>query len=209
MDEQKNDENLTANKQEKQEPNIQNNSFLKDKNAKEGSFAPLLIVMAASLLIAFLWDKLDFIKNTVGSLLNPTAGALLSWNITWGMTIIVIIISLFITVIQKYATDQKTLKEMKAEQKKLSEEAKKVRDNPERMMEIQKESMKFMMPMMKLGMRGAVFTGIPIILSYRWFYDFFNLMEGFRFFGFLNWLWFYILGTIIFGSIFRKILKVA
>jgi len=91
--------------------------------SKEGSFTPIIIVMVASLLIAFLWDKLEFVKTAVHSILNPTAGILLGWNVTWGMMIIVAFISLIITIIQKYATDQKTLKEMKEEQKRLNEEA--------------------------------------------------------------------------------------
>ena len=179
-----------------------------DAQGKEGSFAPMMIVMVASLLIAFLWDKIDFIKNSAGFILNPTAGALLNWNITWGMIITVLFISLVITIIQKYATDQKTLKEMKGEQKRLNEEAKKFRDNPEKMMEIQKESMKFMMPMMKLSTRALMFTGIPFILFVRWFNDFFALIGDFKFFGFLSWFWFYLIGSIIFSTIFRKILKV-
>ena len=97
---------------------------------------------------------------------------------------------------------------MKEEQKKLNDEAKKVRDNPEKMMEIQKESMKFMVPMMKLSMRALVFTGIPFILFFRWFNDFFVAIGDPRFLGFLNWLFFYIIFSIIFSSIFRKILKV-
>jgi len=191
MDEQKIEENL-----------------LKDKNAKEGSFAPLIIIMIFSVLIAFFWDSIPLIKNSVGTILNPTAGALLNWNITYGMILIILVLSLFTTVIQKYATDQKTLREMKEQQKKINEEAKKFRDNPEKMMEIQKESMKFMMPMMKLSMRAVVFTGIPFILFIRWFNDFFTIAGNPEFFGFISWFWFYFLGTIIFSSIFRKILKV-
>ena len=175
--------------------------------SKEGSFTPLIIVMIASLIIVFLWDKLEFIKNSVEYILNPTAGALLNWDMTLGMTIIVLVLSIFMTLVQKYATDQKTLKEMKDEQKRLNDEAKKVRDNPEKMMEIQKESMKFMVPMMKLSTRALIFTGIPFILFFRWFNDFFTVID-FRFFGFLDWFWFYLLGSIIFSSIFRKILKV-
>jgi len=175
--------------------------------SKEGSFTPLIIVMIASLIIVFLWDKLEFIKNSVEYILNPTAGALLNWDMTLGMAIIVLVLSIFMTLVQKYATDQKTLKEMKDEQKRLNDEAKKVRDNPEKMMEIQKESMKFMVPMMKLSTRALIFTGIPFILFFRWFNDFFTVID-FRFFGFLDWFWFYLLGSIIFSSIFRKILKV-
>jgi uncharacterized membrane protein (DUF106 family) len=179
-----------------------------DTSGKGGSFAPIIIVMIASLVIAFLWDKLGFIKTGVHAILNPTAGILLNWNVTLGMIIIVAFLSFFITIIQKYATDQKTLKEMKEEQKKLNEEAKKFRDNPEKMMEMQKESMKFAMPMMKLSMRALVFTGIPFILFFRWFNDFFTLIGNPKFFGIMNWLFFYIIFSIIFSSIFRKLLKV-
>lgn len=56
---------------------------------KEGSFAPIIILMCISLLIAFFWDKLEFIKNSVDFILNPSAGVLLNWNISFGMTIIV------------------------------------------------------------------------------------------------------------------------
>ena len=178
------------------------------KTGSGGSFTPIIIVMIASLIIAFLWDTLEFIKNTVHAILNPTAGVLLNWNVTWGMMIIVAFLSLLITIIQKYATDQKTLKEMKNEQKRLNEEAKKFRDNPEKMMEIQKESMKFAMPMMKLSMRALIFTGIHFILFFRWFNDFFISIGSPKFFGIMGWLIFYLIFSIVFSSIFRKILKV-
>ncbi len=179
-----------------------------DNQGKEGSFTPIIIVMVFSLLIASFWNSLPIIKNSVGAILNPTAGALLGWDITWGMLIIVALLSFLITIIQKYATDQKTLREMKEQQKKLNEEAKKFRDNPQKMMEIQKEGMKFVMPMMKLSMRALVFTGVPFILFFRWFSDFFVSIGNPKFFGFMGWLIFYLLFSIIFSSIFRKILKV-
>ncbi len=178
-----------------------------DIQGKEGSFAPIFIAMGISLLVAFLWDQVTFIKIWAGYILNPTAGMLLNWNLTWGMTIIVAVISLLITIVQKYATDQKTLKEMKNEQKRLNEEAKKFRDHPEKMMEMQKESMKFMIPMMKISMRAFVFTAIPMILFIRWFNDFFLAMGNPSFFG-MHWLLFYIISSIVFSSIFRKIFNV-
>ena len=176
---------------------------------KEGSFMPIFIAMIVSLAIAFFWDNYTFIKNTAHKILDPTAGLLLNWNITFGMILIIFVISVFMTIIQKYATDQKTLKEMKEEQKKLNEEMKKVKDNPEKMMQLQKEIMKITMPMMKLSMRPVVYTAIPIILFFRWFMDFFAANEGFRFFGFFSWFWFYLIFSIIFSSILRKVLKVA
>ena len=33
---------------------------------KEGSFRPIIYVMLISLVIAFFWDKIDFIRNFAG-----------------------------------------------------------------------------------------------------------------------------------------------
>ena len=175
---------------------------------KKGGFVGIFIVMLVSVLIASLWNKVDFIKNTVHAVLNPTAGALLNWDITLGMTIIVLIISVLMTLIQKYATDQKTIKEMKERQKALSEESKKFKEHPEKMMELQKESMKIAIPLMKLGMRPIVYTAVPLILFFRWFMDFFEVIGNYKFFGVFNWFWFYLIATIVFSSILRKIFKV-
>ena len=167
-----------------------------DKKGKEGSLMPILIILIISLIIAGMWDKNEMIKNTAHSLLDPSIGALLDLNIVWGMLLIVLILSIIMTLVQKYATDQKTLKEMK-----------KVKDNPQKMMELQKESMKFMMPMMKLSMRGIIYTGIPLILMFRWFMDYFAL-HPYKFFGFITWLWFYLIFSIIFSTILRKYMDV-
>ena len=176
---------------------------------KEGSFVPIFIVMVITLVVAFLWNKLELIKTSAHLALDPSAGALLNWNLTWGMLILIVIIALITTLIQKYATDQKTLKEMKGEQKKLQAEMKEFRDNPEKFMELQKKQLEFFMPMMKLGMRSIVYTGVPFILLFRWFGDYFAMHADFRFFGFITWIWFYIIFVIIFSSIFRKWLDVA
>ncbi len=178
-----------------------------DKKGKEGNLIPIMIILMVSLIIAGMWDKQEIIKNTAHSILDPTAGALLDFNVLWGMIFIVFILSIIMTIVQKYATDQVTLKEMKREQKKLSEEMKKLKDNPQKMMELQKESMKFMMPMMKLSMRGIIYTGIPLILMFRWFMDYFSA-NPYKFFGFMTWLWFYLIFSIIFSSILRKYMDV-
>ena len=179
-----------------------------DTEGKKGGFTGIFIVMIISVIIGFFWNKVDLIKNSVHFVLDHTAGFLLNWDITLGMTLIILVIAAITTLIQKYATDQKTIKEMKEKQKMLSEEAKKLKNNPEKMMEMQKESMKIAMPLMKLGMRPIVYTAIPLILFFRWFMDFFEFFGDFKFLGFLSWFWFYLIATIIFSSILRKILKV-
>ncbi len=64
---------------------------------KEGGFRGIFIVMIISLAIAFFWNSISIIKNTVQMVLNPTAGALLGWNLTGGMIIIILVISVFMT----------------------------------------------------------------------------------------------------------------
>ncbi len=179
-----------------------------DNEGKKGSFGLIFLVMLASMAIAAFWNSLPFIKNSVGAVLNPTAGALLNWNLAVGMFVIVFLISIFMTLIQKYATDQKALREIKDEQKKIQEEMKKFQAGSKEHTELSMKSMKFIGPMFRHSMRPIVYTAIPIILFFRWFSDFFTAIGDFRFFGFLSWFWFYLLGSIIFSSILRKVFKV-
>ena len=165
-----------------------------DSEGKKGGFAGIFIVMIVSLLIAFFWDKVALIKNSVHFILNPTAGALLNWNMNFGMIAIVLAISVIMTLIQKYGTDQ--------------EEMKKYKEHPEKMTELSKKQMELIPKTMKLGMRPIVYTAIPLILFFRWFMDFFSTVGDFKFFGILSWFWFYLIGTIIFSSILRKVMNV-
>lgn len=175
---------------------------------KEGSFRGIFIVMIITIIIASLWNKVNFIRTFAETILNPTVGTLLNWNLTWGMTLIILIIAIFMTLVQKYATDQKELTRMKKEQKEVGEKLKKMDRTSKEYQELSMQSISSMGPMMKLSMRPIIYTGIPFILLFRWFMDYFSAFESFRFFGFLSWFWFYLLGSIIFSSILRKIFKV-
>jgi uncharacterized membrane protein (DUF106 family) len=173
----------------------------------KGGFKGIFLVMLASLLIAFFWDNATFIKNAAHSILDPSVGILLEWHLLGGMTIIVLVISIFMTLVQKYATDQETLKSLKKEQKDLQGEMKKYKDHPEKMVEMQKKQMEFIPKMMKMSMRPVMFTGIPLILFFRWFMDFFAAAGNPKMLG-LSWFWFYLIGSMIFSSILRKTMKV-
>ena len=178
------------------------------EKSKQGSFLPIIIVMFASMIIAFEWNNVPAIKNAVHSVLNPSAGALLNWNLTLGMLIIVFIITLITTLIQKYTTDQKALKELKEEQKLLQSEMKKYEAHPEKLAELSKRQIEIIPKTFKLTSRAVLFTGIPFILFFRWFNDTFITLGNPMFFGFLSWFWFYFIFTIGFSSILRKYMKV-
>ena len=179
---------------------------------KEGEsnaiFFIIFLVMIISLIIASLWNTVPMIKDSIHSFLNPSIGALLNWDLLWGMTLLVFLISIFMTLVQKYGTDQETLKKLKAEQKELQKEMKEFRDDPAKVLELQKKSFEFMPLMMKHSMRPIIYTGIPLILLFRWFMDYFAALPDFRFFGFFSWFWYYLILSIIFSSILRKIMNV-
>jgi len=175
---------------------------------KEGSFAPVIFIMFVSLIIAFCWNSVPILKNTIHSVLDPSAGVLLNWNLLYGMLIVVFIITLITTFVQKYGTDQKTLRELRDEQKKVQKEMKEYRDDPAKIMELQKSMWPTTIRIMKISMRSIIYTGIPFILFFRWFMDYFTAIGNPKVFWFLSWFWFYLIFAMIFSSILRKVLKV-
>ncbi len=175
---------------------------------EKSGLAPIFIIMTVSLVVATYWEKIPFIKQFVHTIFDPSVGSLLSWNLTIGMLIVVFLITLFTTLIQKYTTDQKALKELREEQKILQQEMKKYQDNPAKISELSKKQLEFIPKTFKLTSRSVLYTGIPFILFFRWFADFFNVLGEPKFFGFLSWFWFYFIFTMIFSSFLRKYLKV-
>ncbi len=176
---------------------------MKEIEEKRGSFRVIVLVMFVSMVIAMAWDSLPFIKNPVHAVLDPTVGALLNWNLAVGMLIIVLFISIIMTILQKYTTDQEELKKIKKQQKEIQAEMKKHRGNHEKTMELNKKNMSLLPKQMKLGMRSIVYTSIPLLFLFRWFYDYFAVLESNKVLG-VNWIIFYLITNIVFSSILKK-----
>ncbi len=116
--------------------------------------------------------------------------------------IMALIVSFFVSLINYFFLDKERMREIKAKQKALREEAKQHHGNPEKLMEINKEIMGQSMEMMRHSFKPMLITIVPILL-------FFSFMKGL----FVNteiaktWIWWYIGGSILGSIIFRKILK--
>ena len=172
------------------------------------SMKTLFLVVVISMAIALFWNKVPIIKESVHAVLNPTVGKLLDWSANIGIAIISAIIGLFMTIIQKYTTDQETLRQIKKEQKILQAEMKNYKDQPEKMLEMQKKQFQFIPRTFEITLRPIMYTSIPIIILFRWFNDYFAI-NAVKVFGFLGWLWAYIILSMIFTTIFRKVFNVA
>ncbi len=175
-------------------------------------FGVMFGIMAFSLVLAFAWNSIPIIKNSVHAILDPSFGVLLNWNLTGGMMILVLIISLVTTLVQKYATDQEAIRELKKEQKELQKEAQEFKHDPQKMMELNKKNMARNLEItgniMSLSMKATIFTIVPFILLFRWFQDVFIVLENPKFFGFMSWFWFYLIFVMIFSTVLRKWFKV-
>lgn len=167
----------------------------------------MVIVLTVSFVIALLWDKIPLISNSVHVVLDPTFGQLLKLDRILGFIAIIFVITLAITLIQKYASDQEALKELREEQKRMQEEMKKYKDDPKKMMEIQKKQLENIPKSFDLTTKPLIYTSVPIILFFRWFNDVFKTLGDEKIFG-LNWIWGYLIISIILSIILRKILKV-
>ena len=77
--------------------------------------------------------------------LNPTLDFLLGWVLLlppfWGILIITAIISVIITLVYKYATDQGLMKNLKTEMKELQKQMKELKEHPEEVKKIQSKFM--------------------------------------------------------------------
>lgn len=161
-------------------------------------------VMVFGIVFSIIYPQVPILKQSLHALLDPTAGVLLNWNPTFGLIIITAIISLILTLVQKYTTDQEELRKLRKEQKILQEEMKLFKDHPEKLMALQKKQFEFMPRTMDLTMGSIIYTTLPIILFFRWFYEYFAAHPA-TILGFLSWFWAYLIFSIIFSMIYRKV----
>lgn len=102
------------------------------------------------------------------SLLDPILSPLLRLNSLAGIALISLLISVLITVIYKYVTDQNLMKQLKDEIKAFQKEIKELKAHPEKAMKVQKKAMETNMKYMMQSFKPTLFTMLPIILIFGW-----------------------------------------
>ncbi len=124
----------------------------------------------------------------------------------WGPRLFIILaallVSLFISIVNYFILDKERMHEIKAKQKALQEEMKKHKDNPTKLMELQKEMFSHMGESMKHSMKPMLITFIPLLILFPimrgWLVD--TAIKG-------SWFWYYIVTSLIGSMVFRKWFK--
>jgi len=93
---------------------------------------------------------------------------LLHWPPILAIAFISVAITLFVTLIYKYTTNQKKMKELKEKQKSLQKEYKANMKNQKKAMEINQQLMKTNMEYMKHSFRVTLYTFVPLIIIFSW-----------------------------------------
>jgi len=102
------------------------------------------------------------------NLLNPVLNPLLGLGPIWVILIISLIVSLIVTLVYKYATNQEKMKELKLEMKANQKLMKELKNEPAKVMAMQKDAMKKNMEYMKHSFKATLITFIPIIIIFGW-----------------------------------------
>lgn len=99
---------------------------------------------------------------------NLIFGWLVEWNALGALIIITFLMTLIVTLIYKYATNQEAMKSAKDEMKEIQKKIKEAKDDPNKMMEHNKELMQKQMTMFKESFKPMLITLLPILLLFGW-----------------------------------------
>lgn len=99
---------------------------------------------------------------------SPIFAPLLKLGPFWAIFIISLFLAFLTTIIHKYATDQKRMKELREEMKEHQRLMKENKHDISKVSELQKETMKRSMEQMKHSFKAMIYTFIPLILIFGW-----------------------------------------
>lgn len=113
------------------------------------------------------------------------------------------LITLISTAVTAWLTDQEHMKEMKARQKELNKQLKTAKPGEKLFKEIQAEIMQITGTMMKAQFKPMLVTIVPFLILFAWLRNTYEpLMGGY-------WIAYYIVSSIVFSTIYRKVFKMA
>lgn len=105
--------------------------------------------------------------NLLDTIFNPMLGWTLNLPPFFSILIICAIISLLITIVYKYTTNQREMKQIKEDLKKYQKEMKETKDL-KKLQVVQKKALDLNMKYMMGSFKSTLYTFIPIIIIFAW-----------------------------------------
>lgn len=140
--------------------------------------------------------------------LNSIFGGLISEFPLFTLILLSFLLTLFVTLIYKWMTDQEMMKSLREDLKKYQGEMKSLSSEPEKMMSVQKKALDANMKYMMHSFKPMLITFIPLIIIFGWLRSSYQTTD-LNFLGiFHNWIWVYIISSVLFSLAIRKVLKI-
>ncbi|HIH10945.1 TPA: DUF106 domain-containing protein [Candidatus Woesearchaeota archaeon] len=100
--------------------------------------------------------------------LNPVFQPLFNVSPFWAIVVLALLISLLMTLVYKFFTNQAEMKRLRDQQRESQDKMKTLRDKPDEMLKIQKEQMHANLEYMKKSFKPTLITMIPVFLLFGW-----------------------------------------
>ncbi len=139
------------------------------------------------------------------SFLDPVLSPLMTIPSPWNLLLLSFLITLLMTLLYKFLTDQKLMKELKEEMKELQKEMKMLKDSPDKMMEVQKKAMERNMKYLFQSLKPTLISFLPILLIFSWMREYYTSIGNPEVLFGLTWIWIYIIASILMSLGLRKL----
>jgi len=116
------------------------------------------------------------------------------------LILISVIASFFVTVVRYFMLDKEKMKEIKQRRKDLRQEMKKYKDNPEKIMELNKRMMRDLPEELKHSFKPLIVTLIPFLILFAWLRSTYAVTDIAA-----TWFWWYFGSALISSIILNKL----
>ncbi|MFH1181848.1 MAG: EMC3/TMCO1 family protein [Candidatus Woesearchaeota archaeon] len=106
--------------------------------------------------------------ESIGNAMDFALSPLLSLPPFWAIMVVALVLSILITIIYKYTTNQKELKNIREETKTIQNEMKAAKGDMQKMTELNQRLLKMTSQQMKHTLKSYIFTFLPVILIFGW-----------------------------------------
>lgn len=125
------------------------------------------------------------------------------------LMLISLVMSFLITIAYKFFTNKEVLDMINKEVKENRDEAKRSKNNPKKIIELQRQLLSLNTKRMRQSFKPLLITIVPIIIVFRWVGSNFKGIIFVDKFGWkIGWFGIYIIMSLVSGIILRIILKV-